>query len=195
MLILIFALAPAFALAQGRGRGSGGQSGGQRSTQGPGSPVQMGPGQAQGQMDRARLRTHATGQQRDQFRTATQTMDQVRTQARDMTRLGTGQGFNADRARQTRDRLQEQVQSMQKQQEQLMQRLDEQQRTAIRQRTRDMEQIQQRLTGRLQEMNGELSQANPNGEKVRTLARNIERETNRWQEQYRAMGQELSLSK
>ena len=195
-LTLIFALSPAFAFAQGRGPGGGGgQGAGQRGTQRQGQAGQMGKAQGQGQMDRDRqhLRTHVADQQRDQFKTCTQDMDRLRTQSRDMLNA-TGTAFTPDNARQVRDQFQQQFQTMQQEHETLMNGLDPDQKAAVQNRVRNMQQVQSRISTRLQAMNEELSSDSPNQQRLREHARYIERETSRWQKEYRNVGQDLTLT-
>lgn len=189
-IALLFAIAPVLAAAQGRPGGQGQRQSRPRAQQGRST------GSAQGQMDRDRIRqqlhTHATTQQRDQFRTCTKDMNQLRTRSRDMVRA-TGKGFNVGNARQQRDRFQEQFQAMQQQHERMMNGLDPAQRSAMQNRIRNMDQIRSQVQTRLQEINQELGADSPNRQRVQEQARFIEREMQRWQKEYRAMGEDLSL--
>lgn len=187
-----------------RGPGGSGQRGAQ-----PGSPGPMtNPQQQQGQMgpgrgdmdrsqdrdrDRDRLRTYATGQQRDQFRSCTQSMDQLRTQSRDMRLASNDKSFSKETALQQQQKLQDRFRDMQQDQQRFMQALNNEQRAAMQQRTRQMEQIQQRISNQLEAMNHELGQANPSPARVREHSKNLEREAERLRVQYREMGQDLSL--
>lgn len=184
-----------------RGPGGSGQRGAQ-----PGSPGPMTGPQQQGQMgpgrgdmdmnrdrDRDRLRTYATGQQRDQFRSCTQSTDQLRTQSRAMRLASNDKGFSKEAALQQQQKLQERFRDMQQDQQRFMQGLNNEQRAAMQQRTRQMEQIQQRISSQLEAMNQELGQANPSPVRVREHSKNLEREAERLRVQYREIGQDLSL--
>ena len=146
-----------------------------------------------GTMDRDRIRIHATDQQRDQYRTCDQSMDRIRTRARDMAKASSSPGFNADQARQNRDQLRNELRVMEQEHERLMQGLNGEQKEAIAEHHRNMEQIHQRINTRLQEMDQELAQATPNGQRAAEQARAIEREMKQWQKQHREMGDELGL--
>jgi uncharacterized protein (DUF3084 family) len=56
-----------------------------------------------------------------------------------------------------------------------------------------MQQIQERINTRLQDMDQELVKASPDGKRVAEQARAVERETKEYQKQYREMGEALSL--
>jgi hypothetical protein len=163
--------------------------------QGMGSQGQAGQGTMDKtrQMQRDRLRTQATDQQRQQFKTCDQSQDRIRTQARDMARAASGSSFNADQARQQRDQLREQLQTMEQQHESVMQGLNSQQRSAVEQRTRTMQLTQQRINNRLRNMDQELAKGSPDGKRVAEQASNVEREMNEYQKQYRETGDDLSL--
>ena len=182
--------------AQGKG-GSGGQrgAGAQRPPQGQGpgqQQGQMGSAQGQGDLDRDRLRTQATDQQRDQYRTCDGSMEQLRTQSRAMARTSDGK-FNKDAAVKQHEQLQATFRNMQQEQERLMQNLNDEQRAAVQTRTQQMEQLQERISNRLTAMNQELGQGEPSASRIREQARNIERDMERFRSQYRAMGQDLSF--
>ena len=145
------------------------------------------------QQQRNQLRSQATDGQREQYRTGNQSMERIRTQARDMARMSNGTTFNADQARQQRDQLRDQVRTMDQQNQRLMEGLDNQQRTAVEQRTRTMNQLQERINSRLQNMDQELAKTSPDRKRIAEEAQNVERETQRYQQQYRDMGDDLSL--
>ena len=145
------------------------------------------------QQQRNQLRSQATDGQREQYRTGNQSMERIRTQARDMARISNGTTFNADQARQQRDQLRDQVRTMDQQNQRLMEGLDNQQRTAVEQRTRTMNQLQERINSRLQNMDQELAKTSPDRKRIAEEAQNVERETQRYQQQYRDMGDDLNL--
>lgn len=82
---------------------------------------------------------------------------------------------------------------MDQQHQRLMQGLDNRQRTAIEQRKRTMNQLQERINSRLRNMDRELAKTSPDRKRIAEEARNVERETQRYQQQYRDMGDDLSL--
>lgn len=198
-LLGIFAMLPMMAFAQGRGAGGpgGGQRGGQPQTQTRGQG-RVGQGMGQGQMDRDRIRqelhTHATDQQRDRLRDCTQDMDRLRTQSRDMLNATSAKGFNAENARQQRERLQQQFEATTQAHHRFMNSLDKEQQQAMQSRARNMDQLQSRIRTRLETMNKELRAESPSRKRLQEQARYVERETQRMQNQYRDMGEDLSLT-
>lgn len=192
---LAFVMTPMFALGQGR---PGGQGAGQKPRQTQSQKGQAGKTVGKGDMDRDHIRqqlhTHATDQERDQYRTCTQDMDQLRTRARDMVRATDGSNFNVEKARQQQAQFREQFQSMQQQHQQFMSGLDQEQKSAMQNRIRNMEQTQSRINTRLQEMENELNSNNINQQRIRDHARYLQREMQRLQNEHRAMGEDLSLS-
>jgi hypothetical protein len=198
LLLALVAFASTGVYAQARGGAQGGSSRGQGQGQGQQTPrTGRQSGQGAGAQDRGAQRDQAraqtTDQQRDQYRTCDQSMDRARTMARDMAQDSGGKGFNADRARQQRDQLREQFQTMEQEHQRLLQGLTADQGQFVQQRTGTMEQIQERINTRLQEMNQELEMAAPDGKRVAEQARTIEREMKAWQDQHRAMGGDLAL--
>jgi len=197
LLILALFLVPAVGLVAQRS-GRGGSVSGQRQTQ-PSQPTTRQSQSRQSTMDqtrqqqRSQLRSQATDQQRQQYRTCDQSMERIRTQARDMARMSNGTTFNADQARQQREQLRDQVRTMDQQHQRMMQGLDNRQLTAVEQRTRAMNQIQERINSRLQNMDQELAKSSPDRKIIAEQARNVEREMQRYQQQYRDMGDDLSL--
>lgn len=194
--LLILAVVMVIALpAASQRRGGAGQSG-----RGAG-PVQSQGGNAAGDaqqsrirdLQRDRLHTQVSAQQRTQFQTCTQTMDRVRTHAQQMAKTGSA-AFNPDAARQQRDQLRSQMRTMQQEHENLMRGLGLEQQSAIQNRARNMQQTQERISLRLQQMDRELAKQDPNGDAVSAQARFIEREMNNWRNQYRDMGNELGLN-
>jgi DNA repair exonuclease SbcCD ATPase subunit len=110
-----------------------------------------------------------------------------------MARKSTGTTFNVDQARQQRDQLRDQVRTMDQQNRGLMQGLDNQQRAAVEQRTRSMDQLQEQIKSQLRSMDRELAKTSPDRKRIAELAQNVERDSQRYQQQYREMGDDLSL--
>lgn len=177
---------PPAAFAQGRP--AGGSQGGPRQRPGP-TQMQKGQMGQRGTADRTRLR--ASDRQRDQLRTCTQDADRLRTQARDMDRLAKSGVFHAGEARPLRDRMRDQLRTIEQNHEQLMNGLSEEQSTALRNRIDEMNRIRQRVNSRLGEMDQELNKENPDAKQIREQARQIDREMNRWNSQYRSMQTEM----
>ncbi len=185
---LLFASPVVF--AQGQGQGGPGGQGRQRPTTTQ-QQQQRQTGTASGTQERQRIR--ATDRQRDQLRTCTQTADRIRQQARDMDRQAKSGSFNADRARQQRDQLREQVRTMEEQHQQLMNGMSEDQKTALRTRTEEMNRIHERVNAQLGRLDEELGKPEPNRKQVAETAQRISRDMNQWREQYRKMETEMSV--
>ena len=182
--------------AQGRGSAAPtGQRGGQGQAQAQGQQPRSGPAAPASARDMKwdRLRAQRTDQQRDQYRSCEQSTERTRAQARDMARTGAS-AFNVDQARQGRDHLREQIQNLQREHERLMVSLGAEQRNAVEARTRNLQQIQERLNVRLRQMDQELAKSAPDAKGVSRQAQLIEREIKNWQNQHRRMGDELGLS-
>jgi hypothetical protein len=181
---VLFFVPPA-AAAQGRPGGRPGQkpSAGQMQKRQPGQT---------GKTDKTRVR--ATDRQRDQLRTCTQSTDRLRTQARDMDRMAKGGAFNAQEARRLRDRMREQLRTIEREHQRLMNGMNDQQNAALRNRIEQMNQIRQRVNSRLGRMDAELDKGQPDPKIVREQARQIEREMNRWNSQYRSMEGQMGVT-
>ncbi len=190
-LVVILSTALPFAWSQGKG-GQGGRS--QQSGQSQGQ--QRGPSGSErgyGATDRERDRVQVSQQQRDQLRTCDRSADAVRNQARQMGKYGQGAGFNADKARQDRDRLQEQVRTMQQEHQHLMQGLNPGQQQALESHIRNLNRLQGRLNTRMENLNGELGKTDPDAKQVAEHAREMERVSKEWKEQYRSIQDRLSV--
>ena len=192
-MIALLCTALPLAFPQGRGgQGGGGQSSGQG--QGQGQQGRSGGSDGgYGNTDRERDRVHVSQQQRDQVKSCDRSADAVRDQARKMGNLGQGGGFNAGKARQGRDQLQEQVRAMQKEHQRLMQGLNPGQQQALESHVRNMNRLQERLNTHMQNMNGELGKDAPDAKRVAEQAREVERVSQEWREQYRAIQSRLVI--
>ena len=82
---------------------------------------------------------------------------------------------------------------MQQNREQLIKGLNEEQLSAVQDRTRTMQQLHDRIKNRLQEMNKELSGNNVSQPHVAEEARLAEREMKSYQNEFRKMGDDLGL--
>ncbi len=191
MTIVILCTGLPFAWPQGKG-GQGGR--GQQSGQSQGQ--QRSPGGSErgyGDIERERDRIHVSQKQRDQLRTCDRSADAVRDQARQMGKYGQGAAFNADKARQDRDRLQEQVRTMQQEHERLMQGMNPGQQQALESHIRNLNRLQERLNTRMQNLNGELGKADPDAKRVAEQAREMERVSKEWKEQYRSIQDRITV--
>ena len=85
-----------------------------------------------------------------------------------MVRSTTGAASNADQAPQQRDQLRGQLRAVEQQHEHMMQALNSYQKDAVRQNTRTMQQIQQRVNTRLQQihLHQELAKSTPDPKRI-----------------------------
>jgi chromosome segregation ATPase len=188
-VVIALALGGATAFSQGKGSQAGGSPrSGQMQGQGP-HGRDAATGQATQTQERDRIQ--ATVQQRDQVRSCDQSADQVRTRAGRIAKRAQGNGFNADAVRQERNRLQEQVTTMQQEQERLMAGLNDEQRSALQQRTHNMSRLQEHLRTQLRALDAELGKADPDGKQVARQAREMESTAKELREQYRAIQSQM----
>jgi chromosome segregation ATPase len=189
VIVLVLAAAPAFSQGQGKGSQNGGSPrSGQTQGQGP-HGRDAATGQATQTQERDRIQ--ATVQQRDQVRSCDQSADQVRTRAGQIAKKAQGNGFNADAVRQERNRLQEQVATMQQEQERLMAGLNDTQRSALQQRTQNMSRLHERLRTQMRALDAELGKADADGKQVARQAREVESTAKELREQYRAVQSQM----
>lgn len=147
--------------------GLSGQRAGSQQGQG-----QMGTG---GARDEQRLRIHATDQQRQQLRDCTQSADRIRNRARDMARLSKNATITPKQAQQWREQLQNELQSITRNQEQLMAGLSEEQRIASQQNIEQMEQARTQLLRLAELLDDELIAPELQQNRIREQARDAER--------------------
>jgi uncharacterized protein (DUF3084 family) len=83
---------------------------------------------------------------------------------------------------------------MQQEHDRFAQGLSEEQRAAVQDRIRKMDQARDRVHTQSQQMDQEMSQANPNAQRVATQAREMEKAVKEWQKQYRSLGSEIGIS-
>lgn len=183
--------------AQGRGGGSGS---GQHSGQGKGTATQprgsgAGAGQhgvGRGAQDRDRI--HVNDQQRDQFKDCTGAADQVRRQARDMSKSASGAGFDVAAMRQQRDRIHEHVSSMSRLHDRMMAGFGNGEQSRLQDRTAKLDRARDRMQTCLSNLDQALGRQQVNGKAVAREARELEKASRQWQKEYRKLGQELGLS-
>jgi hypothetical protein len=150
-------------------------------------------GQQTGTQDRQRYRIHATGPQRDQYRICTQSVNRGRTQARNMVQFANGSGFIVEQARQRRDQLRNEIRTMQQEHDRFMQRLSDDERAAMQDRVRKMDQARDRVNLSIQAMNEGFKQVNPDQQHIAKQARKIEKAMKEWQKQYHKMGSDMEI--
>jgi chromosome segregation ATPase len=111
-----------------------------------------------------------------------------------MAEAAKGGGANNPEFREQHQRLREEIRTMQQEHDRFMQALSEEQRAAMQDRIRKMDQARERLHTQLQGMDQELNQANPDPKRLETQTREMERATREWQKQYRSMGSDMGIS-
>ncbi len=171
--------------------GGGGQQGSSQGRQGAGQG-QRGSEMGKGTVQRAQKHIHATTQQRDQIRACDQSADQIRQRARALARTAQRSGLQAGPMREQATQLRQQFHSMQQEHTRLMQSLDPEQRAALQDRIRNMEQLNERAEARLSTIESELGSTIPDGKRIAEQAREIERYMKDWQELYREMNKQMT---
>jgi hypothetical protein len=175
----VFLLVFSTAFSQGRGGGQG-RPQGQRQSQGQGGV--WGSGQTGvGQMEQKRI--HTTRQQRDQIHSCNKLADGIQKQARKMAQAS-GNQFSADEIGQQQNQIQNQVRTMEKEHEQLVNGLNSTQNQAWREQIHSMNQYSQQLNLQLQQMDTELKSANPDSKQIKERAKEMEKIMNNWRKEY-----------
>jgi hypothetical protein len=182
-------------LLSAQGRGSGGMQGGGRQGQGMQRGQSQAPGTAgqMGQQDRQRMRIHATQQQQQQYRTCTQSMDQVRSRVRAMARLTKGGKIDHGQMQQLRQQLRTELQTMQQEREQLTARFTNEQQAAVQNHVQEMNRSQTDLESYFEALGHELDQLSPNPDRVRDQVRNMDRASKELQQRQRDMAADAGI--
>jgi len=74
-----------------------------------------------------------------------------------------------------------------------MQGLSEEQRAALQDRIRKMDQARDRSHTQSQQMDQEMSQAKPDAQRIGAQAREMERVAKDWRKQYRSLGSDMGI--
>lgn len=203
---LLLLLSPGLILAQRPGGGGGGGGGqgqqGQRGSAGMGQGTGQGSGRGAGlgtmsqtrQMQRDRLHTQATTAQRDQYRACDQSLDQLRTRTRDMSRATTRSSFDLDGVRSQQAQVRDQFRTMEQNRTQLYGSLNQEQNDAVQARVRNLDRLRDRIQTRLTAMDQELAQSSPNREVLAKQARLTEKEMQNYRLHFQHMGDDLGLT-
>lgn len=182
IFLTIFLLASVAAYPQ-RGRGAGGGRS-QQDNQNPQGGMQGGMQSGNGETDRQQTRIDS--RQREQIKECSSSADNVRKQARDMAKNSEKQ-FKAGETRENFSRMQEQIKTMEQQHTRLMQGMGPEQQEAFKGQIQNMNQLQSRLENQVRQMNETLGEANPDGARVSTRAREIEKTMNEYKQQYNTL--------
>lgn len=121
------------------------------------------------------------------------TADQIRQQARDMTRMAGEPGFDATMARQQKDQIQEQASSLFEVHGELMEHFGENLRELLRERTRQLDQARERVDHCLEAVAGALESESPDAGRVRAEAKQLTKAIKHWQRHYRELGYDLGV--
>jgi len=123
----------------------------------------------------------------DQVRACDRSAQEVRNRARRLAAGTSGSSFDADRTRREWDQLRERVRFMQQEHERLMQGLSDEQRQALQERIRTMNELRERALAEMQSIDQELSRPRPDGRQLAERTRAMERAARELQQQYQAM--------
>lgn len=197
--IILLLLPTAFPQGKGGGKGGGGgqsQGQGQGRVQGQGQGQVMGQGQGQGggQATNAQIehkRIKATKQQRDQIRSCDKLADEVRKQARKMSK-DSGKMLNQGQLTQQQAHMRNQIRQMEQEHERLMNGMDANQQQAWQEQIRNMNQLRQQLNLQQQQMEDE-AKGNPDAKRIAEHARAMERTMNEWRKHYGVLSSQAEL--
>lgn len=185
------------AVASGAGWAAQGRGQGPSNPQGKGRPASMEQGRQRqggsqrGPAQRQRERIQVSQQQRDRLMSCSQSAQQVRQRARQLSRAGKGGTFDVAQARQQRDQLRTHTNEMLREQDRFLQGLNEGQRRQLQDRILKMDQSRQRLQDCLQTIHRELEGENPNPKNVRKQAQRLEKESKRFEKHFRKLDGQL----
>jgi len=180
----VFLLVFSVAFPQGRG-GEQGRQQGQMQGRSSGQGQYGGSDQGRaGTMEQKRI--HTTQQQRDQIRSCDKMADGIRKQAKEMAQASK-KGFTSDEASRQRNQIQEQVRSMEKEHNQLMNSLDGVQNQAWQEQIKNMNEFRQQLNLQLQKMDAQLNSASPDSRRIAESANQMERIMNNWRKEYKTL--------
>ena len=111
-----------------------------------------------------------------QVRAGDRSAERIQDRARELERHAAG-GSSLQTMTRDRDRIREQIESMEKAQNQWRDSLGEQDRTRLRDQLADMERQRDRLRTYLRDLDGALGVPQPDRDRIRDLARQVSRET------------------
>ena len=176
-------------VTQQHGRPSGGGNMQQRGQSTPGGQRGLGD-QTQSQ---DRLRIHANDQQQMQSRTCTQSMQQVRNRLRTMSRISSTQTVTSEQAKQWRKQLRSEVQTMDREQQALMNGLSPEQKNAVQDRAQNMQMSRQQFDSMLEALDMELALESPDSSRVRQKSRDAESAMNKFRYQQQEFNNLLGI--
>jgi chromosome segregation ATPase len=186
-------LAPPLA-AQGRGGGGGRTSSGQQRSQPSASQRGGQTGQSQqGTRGQSGQRVHINDQQRGQYETSTRaadrTQDRVHQMAQSVGNAGTG---NAE-MRQQHDQLRNDVRTMQEEHDRFMKSLNDDQRAAIQERVRSIEESRDRVNNQMRQLGEELAKPEADRNRIQEHVAEMDKAMQEWRKQYGNMGTDMGV--
>ncbi len=140
-----------------------------------------------------RLRLHTADQQMQQSRTCAQSMDRVRTQLRTMSRISKTEPIGSGQAKQWREQLRNNVQTMNQEQTNLMNGLSPEQQEALRDRNQQMQTTREQFQRMSEALDMELALDSPDPAKVRQQAREMDSAMNKIRSQQQQFNNDLGI--
>lgn len=191
-LTLLFSLSAIATLGQGQGRGGPSSRSGMQGEVGPqGARGMTNQGQAQPRNETdARLQAAA---RRQQYQDCLRITSRLRSRLRQMTRLGHGQSVSADQAASWRREVQNEIRTVQQQQELVRSHLTGQEQAEAAERLRQVDRAQQQLEGFSEALGFELEQAAPDPVQIRDKARQTDASVRDLQKQQHELADELGI--
>ena len=186
-------LAAPLTLAQGGRQGASSPGQARAGSMGQSGQQARGLASQRGQQNRDQARMRTTPQQQDHYRDCTQSMERVRAQIREMQSLTKSHPINLQQARQTRERLQNEIQTMGQVREQLAGSLVNNQNDTVQTRLQQVRRHQQRLEEFSEALGFELDQTSMDQDRVRDRIRDLDQTSKQLQDQDRALGEALSI--
>lgn len=89
--------------------------------------------------------------------------------------------------------MRNEIRTMQQEHDRFMQRLSDDERAAMQDRVRKMDQARDRVNLSIQAMNEGFKQVNPDQQHIAKQARKIEKAMKEWQKQYHKMGSDMEI--
>lgn len=204
LTILFSALLTLPAAAQGRGQGGagggarGGDVGAQSGQRGQSPETgqrggQPDTGQQKSAKEQERERIRATEQQRVHVATCEQSGNRVSAKAREMAEAAKGGGSNNAEFRRLHEQLQQEIRTMQQDRDRFTSSLGDEQRQALQNRIRNLDQASNRLNERIRFLDAEIAKPDQDRKRVRDYAGDVEKATNEYQKRLRETARDMGV--
>ena len=135
----------------------------------------------------------ATGPQSQGVRACTGAATQIRTRARALAGAAAQGNGDPGRNRATAAQIGDQVQTMLRQHDRLMEGLSPQQQFWLEDQKRDLARQRDRIQERLRELSAAVQDARPDPKRISDRAGGLAAEMERWERQYRQMGADMGV--